>query len=347
MKLVKSGRPFWPAAVIFPVFLLLFAGCASGAASRVQARTEFLFDTSVTITVYGEKDETLLDECFERARGFEKIFSAEDPESELYRLNHRTGETAEVSDPLRDAILLGLRAGELSGGLFDITIYPVTKCWDFRSGEGKVPEREAVENALSLVDDSGVSLRGNTVYLENPDTMIDLGAIAKGWISADLRRFLKEKGAKGALIDLGGNISVFGENNAGRPFRIGIQKPFSDRGVLEAVAELSEGSVISSGTYERYFTQDGVLYHHILSAETGFPAESGLSQVTLLGTDDALSDALSTVFLLTGREKAEEILRDEVMNLRMIFTDTDGEMVLFDLQEGEIALRTGETVQMR
>ena len=347
MKNAKyRSRIFLFALVPTLLFLLIFAGCGADGSPDAQSGTEFFFDTAVTLTLYGEKDDSVLRECFQRCRELELVFSAENEESELYRLNHRTDDRMEVSDPLRDAILLGLRAGTLSDGLFDITVYPVTKCWDFRSGEGKAPDSAGLQAALKKVNGSLVRVDGNTVILDSPDLMIDLGAVAKGWISAELRRNLRERGVQGALIDLGGNISVYGKPG-GKNFRIGIQEPFSERGVLEAVAELPEGCVISSGTYERFFYEDGKLYHHILSAKTGYPEESGLSQVTLIGTDDALLDTLSTVFMLTGREKAEEIIRQEGFGLQAVFTGTDGKMTLFEPETGEKTLRKGDTVRLK
>ncbi len=330
------------------ILFLLLSGCTSPK-KKTASDTGIFFDTSVTLTIYGEGAEEALSECFVLCRNFERIFSAQNPDSELYRINHRenaggeydpktrTG-TAEysISDELREALALGLEASEDTDGLFDITMLPVTELWDFRTGNGSVPDETLLLEALSRVGFKNAELRGSTLLLTEGTVMLDLGAVAKGCISAALRDYLQSRSdITGAILNLGGNIDVFGEKPDGSPWKVGIQKPFSERGELLLSVELSEGCVISSGVYERCFEKDGVLYHHILSGKDGMPVDSGLLQATVIGRDDALSDTLSTVCMLLGKDESEQLIRKKAYDVQVLYTGSDGSITLFSPKTGE------------
>lgn len=346
--LIRKFRSFAALAAILAC-LLAAGACNTTGSMKSASKTALFFDTSITITIYDSRAEELLEGCLSRCRSLELVYSAVNPESELYRINSRAPEEQDftMSEELRAAMEAALRAYEDSGGLFDPTILPVTELWDFRSGNGTVPDSALIEKVLGAVDASNLKLSENTLTVLSPETRIDLGAVAKGCISAILRDYLRSENCGGAVLNLGGNICVLGEKPRNEAFRIGIQKPFSERGELLATVELQEGSVISSGVYERCFTQDGTLYHHILSAETGMPVDTGLTQATVIGRDDVLGDALSTVCILLGREKAEELILEKKYDVKVLFTENDGSLTLFDPAKGEESVREGAVLTVR
>lgn len=316
----------------------LSAGCGipsgASAAQGTSADAEMAedagtyFDTVIDIRVYGKQAEKLLKGCFSICEEMENTLSAQKETSELYKLNHRSATTVEVSDDLAECIRRGLQYGEMSDGAFDITIYPVKELWDFEgdTDDPEVPDDADIQKALEFVDYRKVHIDGNTVTFDSPDTQIDLGGIAKGYISLKLKNYLKNNGCTSALINLGGNVSVLGEKPDGSPFVVGIQKPFADRGSVLTTINATNDSVISSGVYERYFRKNGRLYHHILDPKTGYPADTGLNQATIIGTDDVLGDALSTICILLGRDRAEELIRKNSLDVTVLFTDTDNQM---------------------
>ena len=128
-----------------------------------------------------------------------------------------------------------------------------------------------MNEALTHVDYKQIKVNGNKVSLSDPKGEIDLGGIAKGYIADKLAEFLKKKGVSSAVIDLGGNISVVGKKPDGKDFRIGVRDPFSTDGGIVGVVEAHDKSLVTSGTYERSFTKDGKVYHHILDVKTGYP----------------------------------------------------------------------------
>ena len=288
-------------------------GAEEGGGDRGAVLTEdgLYFDTAISVTVAADSEagaEEALDGCMELCREMETIFSRTDPDSELYRVNHRESDSVEISEELAEVVGFGLEFYEISGGKLDITIAPVLELWDFRGGTAVLPDPEELRRALERVDGSSVHLSGRTLTFDREDTELDLGALAKGYAADRLKAYLEEQGIASALINLGGNVHTLGERPDGGPWRVGIQKPFADRGETDRVIEVSGLSVVSSGIYERYFELDGVIYHHVLDPDTGYPVQNTLTQATVVCGESLLGDALSTTCLLLGEEQAAEVL---------------------------------------
>jgi len=298
---------------------------ADTASERSYTLNDFYFDTVISIQFTATGDgQALLDGCADICERIEKTFSRTDEKSELYQVNHRTSNTVEVSDDLAYVISVGLEYYEVSEGKFDITIAPVSDLWDFKSGEGSVPDEDKLAEAVSKVDASKVHVDGNTVTFDSDDTMIDLGALAKGYAADQLADYLRGEGVNSGILNLGGNVLAIGTKageNAGKKWVVGIKKPFTASDILTKV-EAEDQAVVSSGVYERYFEEDGVLYHHILDPDTGYPIQDGLWEVSIICESSLLGDALSTTCLAVGEEKATEII--ESMNgVEAIFVDSD------------------------
>lgn len=303
--------------------------------------TALKLNTVITITIYDSQDQSILDDAMALCDEYEQIFSRTSEESELYQLN--AGELADadgistVSDSLSDLIATGLSYAALSEGAFDISIAPVSSLWDFTSGEGTVPDQAEVEAAVELVDYRQVFQDGNQIHFGMDGMELDLGAVAKGYIADRLKEFLVSRGVESAIIDLGGNVLCVGERPDGTPFRIGIQRPFADRNETLAAVEISGKSVVSSGIYERYFEQDGVLYHHILNPKTGYPYDNGLTSVTIISEQSVDGDGLSTTAFALGLEKGLELI-NSLPDVQAIFITEDGELHFSENFEDEVSI---------
>lgn len=236
---------------------------------------------------------------------YESRFSKTISTSEIYQMNHRQPEetTFSLSQDTADLIREGLEYSRLSDGAFDITIEPLSSLWDFTSGEAVIPEESAIQAATARVDYRNLVLDGNTLTFLSPDTTIDLGSIAKGFIADRLKEYLVGQGVKSAIINLGGNVLCIGEQPDGSPFLIGLQAPFEERNTIYANLEIHDLSVVSSGVYERHFVVDGKNYHHLLNPKTGYPYDNGLISVTILSSRSVDGDALSTTCFSLGLDK--------------------------------------------
>ncbi len=275
-------------------------------------KSEFLLNTVVTINLYDKQDETLLKECFDLIAKYETIYSRTNENSELYALNHGTaphvGLSYQVSDELSDLLSYGLYYSNLSGGAFDISVAPITSLWDFTATEPVLPDPSKILAALPYVNYKYIQLNDKEVTFAKDGIGIDFGAIAKGYIADRVKDFLVSNGVGSAMINLGGNVLCVGEKPEGTPFHVGIQKPYADRNETLAVMEINDLSVVSSGIYERYFTLDGISYHHILDPKTGYSYNNGLISVTIISKKSTDGDGLSTACFGLGLEKGLELI---------------------------------------
>lgn len=303
---------FMKKTLTLPVILILLLACGCGAEEDENSQTRFLLDTVVTITA--ECDDETLDGAFALCEELESILSRTAEGSDVYRLNNTDG-FVKVSEHTLENVERALYYAELSGGKFDITIYPVSSLWDFKNQV--MPDRDEIAEALKNVDYQSIVIKGDEISLGG--RQIDLGGIAKGYISDQLIGYFSDKGVENALISLGGNIGMIGK------YRIGIREPFSDS--LIAVAELENQSASTSGIYERYIERDGKLYHHVIDPQTGYGVENDLASVTVIGKNSIDCDALSTVCLLLGSDAAAELI-DSIPDTEAVLIDRDNNIIL-------------------
>ncbi len=302
------------------------AGCASP--SETSGRiTGFYFDTVISVTIYDKDPDPLLKACMELAKNYEDLLSPETKGSDIWNINHSGGAFVTVSEDTLSLLNTALSYARLSKGLVDPTIGGLSQLWNFgSSSQGIVPEKAEIDQALRHIDYKNIIIEGRQVKLSDPHAQLELGFIAKGFIADKMKELLISRGVSSALINLGGNVLTLGNRPDGRPFRIGIQKPFEKSGTSALTLELSDISAVSSGNYERYFEKEGRLYHHILSTATGYPVDSGLSQVTILSPSSTDGDALSTLCFILGYEKAASLLKS-YPDIRAVFITTDGRIL--------------------
>ena len=321
------------------IMIMTQTGCTAKTQEPV-VKQSFYFDTVCSIAIYDmekmsdENAANAIEDAFRLCSRYESLLSRTREGTDIYRINEAGGEAVECDPETVEVIRKGLYYSELSGGLFDITIGKVTDLWDFHAEEPQVPDAEALKKAVSTVGWESVVIDGNKVSLTDPETHIDLGGIAKGFIADRVSEALTDSGVTSAIISLGGNVVCIGdkiENGAEKPFRVGIEKPYSDQSEIVGVVEAADETVVTSGVYERYFESEGVMYHHILDASTGYPAESDIVGVTLKAEKgmSADCDALATIFLILGEEKAMQ-LAQETDGIEAYFILTDGRTVSTD-----------------
>lgn len=275
----------------------------------MAARTFFRFNTTNTIMAE-TGDETVLDEAVAWCDRCEFLFSRVDPASELFRLNHADGRPTALDPELASLVEKALGYCRDVDGLFDITMGSVVQLWDLK--REIVPDRRTVEEALEHVDYRGVLVDAAgaqpTVTLRDSAACIDLGGIAKGYIADGVLALLAERGVEHALVNLGGNVAVRGGKPDGSPWSIGIRTPLpsSDQALLTSFATVavSDGSVVTSGVYERAFQRDGTLYHHILDPRTGYPAETDVLSATVVSRSSLDADGYTTALVIMGADRA-------------------------------------------
>lgn len=317
--------------VILGIFLSM-TGCEKKNAEKEIARQTLYFDTVISISFYAdERGEEWMTHCMEMCEQYEKIFSRTREDSELYAVNHRVSDRIAVSPELLEVVQKGLEFYEISGGKFDITVAPLSDLWDFKSEDAKVPEQAEIEKALALVGADRVHVEGQELVFADQTTMIDLGALVKGYAADQIKAYLEEKGVTSGLINLGGNVLAIGKKPDGSLWKIGIQKPFASHQEMADTVQVDGQTVVSSGIYERCFEQDGRIYHHILDPKNGYPVENDIEGITIIGESSLVGDAFSTTCLLLGVERTKEIISEHPeLKAVIINRNSEVEKVNFD-----------------
>ncbi|MEG2215075.1 MAG: FAD:protein FMN transferase [Oscillospiraceae bacterium] len=310
----------------------LLCGCGSKPSERFTA-TGFYFDTVVTMSVYA-RDDSVLDEALSLCADYEALLSKTVEGSDIWRINHACGEWTEVSPETASLLNQSISWAKATDGAFDVTIAPVMALWDFTAEAPSLPDESALMAAAELVDYTALETDGNRVRL--PEGMsIDLGGIAKGYISARVRDRLCELGVTEGLLNFGGNVVVIGGKPDGEPWKVGIQNPFELTGTPLFAIAVTDSAVVTSGNYERFFELDGLRYHHIIDARTGYPMQNGVAGVTVICPDATEADALSTSCFLLGPEDGLELIAS-LDGVEAVYIMSDGEVLTSPGLEGKL-----------
>jgi thiamine biosynthesis lipoprotein len=283
-------------------------------------RTFLALDTFNTLTIY-ENNETALNSFEQQVRDYEKIFSKTLPDSEVSAFNVSTDGIFNASDDFMALIGKSLSIAEAINGAFNPAIGALSVQWS----DNIVP----ADINLEGIDFRDIIIEGNKILKNDPYLKLDLGAIAKGYICDKVIESLKNEGVKAGVLSLGGNIGVFGEKPDGSDWIIGITNPYNTDDVI-GYLHMDSGFLSISGDYQRYFTQDGIKYHHILDPKTGYPAwfdtddaNNAVSSVAVWCDDGTLADALSTALFIMGTEKGMEFQSGGKYDFEVMFIAGD------------------------
>ena len=339
------------------------SGCGSTGTWSGYSKQSFYFDTICEITIFDldpayfddltednfeDTSNALITDAFKLMSEYEKTLSRTIDGSDIDRINKASGEATAVNEETLQVISKGIGFGDLSGGVFDITVGKASALWDFHEsleeGGTEVPSAEALKEASEHIDYKAISMdeASGTVRLDDPEMMLDLGGIAKGYIADRVSEYLRGLGVTSGIVNLGGNIEVIG-GKAGSlgasleeqsDFSLGIRDPLDETGGLLGIYPGRDVTIVTSGTYERFIEVDGVKYHHILDPETGWPVDTDVLQVSVIAGagHSADCDGLSTVCLALGSDKGTELIKrlaesGEFGPLEAIFVTTDGEII--------------------
>ena len=288
-------------AALLACLFLLMTGCAEK--NELHSSYLLAMDTVMEFKVYGAHGEDGIEKITEMIEALEDTLSVTDERSQVYGLNAE-GSLTQADPHLTNLLNLSMELGNSTEGALDITVYPIVNAWGFTGDTYRVPEEEELKELLAHVDYTAVVWDGATVSLPE-GCQIDLGSLAKGYAGAMAADVLREMGVTSALLNLGGNVQTVGAKPDGSPWRIAVKDPLEPDGTSGlGVLELTDRAAVTSGGYERCFEENGEIYWHIIDPDTGFPADSGLLSVTVVGEDGALCDGLSTALFIMGKDKA-------------------------------------------
>lgn len=334
------------AALVLAMSLCL-TSCGGPSAEPVS-KDGYYLDTICSVSVYRMKDSDgavqaasgmedqandAIEEAFAECRELEDLLSRTRADSDVSRINAAKGEWTEVSGQTAEVIRKGIEYSELSGGDFDITVGGLTEQWNFHAAEGeaKLPDEKALAEAAKHVDYRKIETDGNKVRLADPESRLDLGGIAKGYIGDRMTEVLEQKGVVSATVNLGGNVICIGSKTDDEDFVIGVETPFSDRTEIIGKIKARDRTLVTSGVYERKIEVGGRTYHHILDTKTGWPVKTDLDAVTLIADKgrSADIDALSTTCLIKGSKEGKNFI-EGLEGIEAVFVLSDGSILTTD-----------------
>lgn len=294
-------------------FISLIMGCCFLTGCCYVERQLFFGATQGTyysITYYDEQNRDF-------GRDFDSIFkvvestlSLWDENSVISRVN-RNDSTVVLNQIFVDNFNYAMRAAELSEGYFDPTVGALVSAWGFHFKEGMAMTPEIVDSIRLLVGYRKVRIEDGKVVKENPNITLDFNAVAQGYTTDMIGRFLASQGVDNFLVDVGGEIMARGCKPKGELWKVGIEKPAEDKNderIVQEIVELRDKSIVTSGNYRKYIERDGKRYSHSIDPNTGYPAANNMLSATIICDDTAWADCLASICMLVGMEKAKEIL---------------------------------------
>lgn len=312
------------------LLLLLLCGCAGQMARDPEAeerenRYVSAMDTMMTLTACGQYRSEGLDAAQAEILRLDALLSTGREDSEVSQLNRL--ERLTLSEDTQRLVERALWLHEETEGAFDITVYPIMQLWGFPSKEYHLPSQQELDAVLRYVGSDQLAYQEGTLTL-GPGQSIDLGGIGKGYASQRVMELFREAGVTSGMVSLGGNVQCLGTKPDGSRWKIGIQDPASESGEVSAVLEVADQAVITSGGYERYFTDPdtGTVYCHIVDPRTGWPVQGDLTSVTIVSPDGTLADGLSTSLYIMGLEGAQDFWRSHSDAFQTILIDREGKL---------------------
>jgi len=346
---MKNNRKRYYGLYFCLMLLVVFmVGCSNSAPNGGTAAVKepksdsfFVFDTIVSIRIYDDKaTEKNFQEIKELTHVIDTQISRNLDTSEISKVNQAAGKKAvAVSDKTFYVVQKALMYSELSKGQFDLTIGPLVSLWGIGKEGAHVPNKPNLDAALSKINYKDVLLDESKkeIKLAKEGMEIDLGAIGKGYAADEIADYLHKNNFNSAIIDLGGNIIAVGVKPDGALWNIGIQDPKEERGNQIGKMKVDNKTIVTSGIYERFFVENDVHYHHILSPKTGYPVNNNLSSVSIVTDKSIDADGLSTSVFALGLEEGKKFV-DGLDNVEAIFVTSDQKVYITDGLKGNFEL---------
>ncbi len=317
------------AFILVMISLVVFASCDKQPQKTVlQGLAQGSY---YAITYYDEQNRNF-------QREIDSIFHAVDMSVNLWVDSSIISKVNRNEDVTLDSIFIGnfniaQKAAVLSDGYFDPTISPIVAAWGFsyKSGDSITPQ--LIDSLKPLVDYRKVRIENGKVIKEIPDITLDFNAIAQGYTSDLIARFLESRGIKNYLVDTGGEIMAKGEKANGQPWIVGIEKPaenMDSERIVQTCIALRDKGLVTSGSSRKYVERDGKRYSHCIDPKIGYPVEHQVLSVTVMAENSVWADALASIGMVMGMEKSLQLFQSmENVEAYYIFVNEQGELETF------------------
>ena len=303
------------------------------------------FDTVTSIIGFEDSEEVFKENCakikgkLEEYHKLYTIYSRYDGINNLTVINEtREGKhsVVKVDEKIIDMLQFAKKMYNITNGKVNVAMGSVLSIWHDYREEGlnnpekaRLPEISALKTAAKYTDinDLIIDAQDSSVYIANPEMTLDVGAVAKGYATEQVALWMEEEGISGYLLNVGGNIRTVGKRSDGEKWKIGIENPDTDdeENPYIEYLELDEMTLVTSGSYQRFYTVDGKNYHHIIDPDTLMPAEN-FKLVSVLCKDSGKADALSTALFSMNYEDGKALIESLEDTFALWVTNEDGKL---------------------
>ena len=290
-----------------------------------QHNQGFIFGTVYNITYQYSKD--LSREIVDSLNSVDASLSPFNDASIISQVNNNMNVKADRM--FHDVFLMAMNVSKATDGAFDITVAPLVNAWGFGFRKGKNVTQATIDSLKQFVGYDKVLLYGDRITKQDPRTMLDCSAIAKGYGCDVVARLLSSKGIDNYMVEIGGEVVAKGISDRQQPWRIGVAKPTDDTlnvsNDFQTVLELKDKCLATSGNYRNFYYKDGRKYAHTIDPKTGYPVQHNLLSATVIAPTCAEADAYATSFMVMGLEKTKAFLRrNPQLKAYLIYSDQQG-----------------------
>ena len=275
-----------------------------------------------SITYYDEEGRDFKAEIDSIFREVDNSVSLWNENSIIRKVNRN--EDVVVNQIFKDNFEWARKASEFSDGAFDATIGPLVSAWGFHYKKELEMTPEMVDSIKQLVDYHNIEIVDDKVVKANPNMTLDFNAVAQGYTTDLIGKFLETNGIENYLVDVGGEVLARGTKPNGDLWTIGIEKPaenYDSEQTLQIKLKLKDKGIVTSGNYRKYIEKDGIRYSHSIDPKTGYPVEQNLLSATVIADNASWADCLATICMIVGKEKASKLLEGQRVEAYFIFVE--------------------------
>jgi FAD:protein FMN transferase len=238
----------------------------------------------------------------------------------------------EVDQMFMDVFQISKDVYTASNGAFDPTVAPVVNSWGFGFENLHSTDSSVIDSLIQFVDFNKIAVVDNKVTKATKGMMLDFNAVAQGYSVDVLAELLESRGIENYLVEVGGELKAKGLNMNDTLWRIGIDRPLPDlkEREIEAIVNLENKALATSGNYRKFYEKDGLKYSHTINPKTGYPVNHNLLSATVVTDNCGVADAYATVFMVVGLDEAKKILtQNKTLEALLIYSDENGELQTF------------------
>ena len=290
-----------------------------------QKYADFVFGTTFTVTYQCDSDmnQSIKAELMK----VDYSLSPFNKESIITAINNN--QDVEPDKMFMDVFQLAMDISRETEGAFDITVAPLVNAWGFGFKSGEKPTAHQVDSLRQIIGYQKISVDHGKICKQDPRMMLDCSAIAKGYGTDVVAKFLRSRGVKNFMVEIGGEIVTCGVNPDRLPWKVGVIKPDDDSlsvsHELQTILNVTDIAMATSGNYRNFYYQGGKKYAHTIDPKTGYPVQHNILSATVLAKTCAMADAYATSFMVMGLDKAQKVLeRHPELMAYFIYDDGQG-----------------------